>query len=90
MPVCECFGQCMMPKDCARAAGAMDVHGSGCVGRVGLIRRKTMVEAGVATDPEHGLGVGMAIVWHGWVASIVGCTAIYNMVGATCVGVMLL
>ena len=31
----------------------------------------------------------MAIVWHGWVANIVGYTAIYNMVGATCVGVML-
>ncbi len=30
--------------------------------------------------------IGMAIVWHGWVASIVGCTAIYGLVGAACVG----
>ena len=57
IPARGCFGQCMMPKDCARSGGAMDAHGSGCVGRGGLIRRKTTVAAGGPTDPYHGLGV---------------------------------
>jgi hypothetical protein len=57
IPARGCFGQCMMPKDCARSGGAMDAHGSGCVGRGGLIRRKTTVVAGGTTDPYHGPGV---------------------------------